>query len=600
MDVHAGGVEAHDAVGQGLRAEDLAKLLRQLLVPGGADDRLAGEGHALEGADQGVDARGAVQVGGGGLTHGGNGRGGPAAVEDHGLHVRVGELLEQKLPLGIVPIQSGHVLQGQAVVGVDDGGIAVVDLVGGLPGEGLYHRLGGRLAVLAGLGGGARPVRAGDVDRDLPVLHVGKVGHGSGLVGGAGIALPVDHGGRHGVGAAVDDLVGVVHQLDLILAGLQDVAARAEGVEGGHILLGEGDGDGLGGAGLQQAGLGEARQHHVGLLDAALGVGGSVVDLHHVLARRAAGVGDLDLQGDGAAAVGEGLDALLEAGVAQAVAEGILHRGGVVDEAVRGGGLVVAVAHVDALGVLHIVPGAQVAVGEVPRVPEGGGGGEVVGVGVHQAAGGVDLAGQHVTHRVEAHRAGAAHPEGGVHAVFQEAQLHGVGGVDQHDDLAEALGLDQSQQILLVPGQLQVMSAVVGGGVPGGVHVLGQVAALAADPGQDDHRHVGEALGLGQHRVGVGGGGDLGGGEVGAGVAALGRPGDAGILVEAYQLLVDLQARVLQALDHVHVGGGVAGAGAGAAVDGIHGGVAEEVDLGAGGQGQGAVFIAEQDDALLL
>ena len=144
------------------------------------------------------------------------------------------------------------------------------------------------------------------------------------------------------------------------------------------------------------------------------------------------------------------------------------------------------------------------------------------------------------------------------------------------------------------------MPAVVGVGVPGSVHVLGQVAALAADAGEDDDGHVGKALGLGQHRVGVGGGGDLGGSEVGAGIAALGRPGDSGIPVEVHQLLVDLQAGVLQALDHVHVGGGVAGAGAGAAVDRIDGGVAEEVDLRAGGQGQSAALIAEQDDALLF
>ena len=453
VDVHAGGVEADDAVGQGLRAEDLAELLHQLLIPGGADNRLAGEADAPEGADQGVDARRTVQIRGGGLAHGGHGGGGPAAVEDHGRHVLVAELLEQELPLGIVPVQTGQILQDQAVVGVDDGGIAVVDLVGGLPGEGLHHGVGGRLAVLPGLGGGARPVRAGDVDRDLPVLHVGKVGHGGGLVGGTGVALAVDHGGRHGVGPAVDDVVGVVHQLDLILAGLQHIAARAEGIKGGHILLGEGDSDGLGGAGLQEAGLGKARQDHVGFFDAALGIGGGVVDLHYVLAGNAAGVGDLDLQGDGAVAVGVGLDALLEARIAQAVAEGVLDGGGIVDVTVRSRGLIVAVAHVDALGVLHVVPGSQVAVGEVAGVPEGGGCGEVVGVGVHQAAGGVDLAGQDVAHRVEAHRAGAADPEGRVHAL-DEAQLHSVGGVDQHDDLGKALGLDQGQEIFLILRQL--------------------------------------------------------------------------------------------------------------------------------------------------
>ena len=600
VDVHARGVQAHDAVGQGLRAEDAAEFLHQLHVPGGADDGLAGEGDALEGADQGVDAGGAVQIGGGGLAHGGHGGGGPAAVEDHGGHVLIAELLEQQLPLGIVPVEPGHVLQCQAVVGVDDGGVGTVDFIGGLLGEGLHHRIGGRLAVLPGLGGGARPVGAGDVNRDLAVLHVGKVGHGGGLVGGAGIALAVDHGVLHGIGPAVDGLVGVVHEPDLVIAGLQHIAAGAEGIEGGHVLRGKGHGHGLGGAGLQQAGLGKADQRHMGLLDAALGIGGGVIDLHHVLARSVAGIGDLHLQGDGAAAVHIGLNALLKAGVAQAVAEGVLDGAVIVDEAVGRGGLVVAVAHVDALGILHVVAGVQVAVSKVAGVPEGGGRGQIIGIGVHQTAGGVHRTGEHFAHRVEAHRAGAAHPEGRVHAVLQEAQLHGVGGVDEHDDLGEALGLDQRQQILLVLRQLQVVPPVVGLAVARGKHILGQVAALAADAGEDDDRRVGEVLRLLQDRVGVGGGGDLCGGEVGAGVAALLGALHAGVPVELHQLFVDLQAGVLQALDHVHIGGGVAGAAAGAAVDRVDGAVAEEVDPGAAGQGQGAVFVAEQDDALLL
>ena len=360
VDVHARRVQADDAVGQRLRGEDAPEFLHQLCIPGGADNDLAGEGDAAQRAHQGVDAGGTVQIGGGGLAHRGHGGRGPAAVEDHGGHVLVAELLEQQLPLGIVPGEAGHVLQRQAVVGVDDGGIAVVDFIGRLLGEGLHHRVGGRLAVDALARRGARPVGAGDVDGDLAVLHVGKMRHGGGLIARAGIALAVDDGFRHGIGPAVDQLVGIVHQLDLVVAGFQHVAAGPEGVEGGHVLRREGDGHGLGGAGLQQAGLPEARQHHVSLLDAAPGVGGGVVDLHHVLAGHSAGIRDLHLHGDGAAAVGVALDALLKAGVAQAVAEGVLHGAVVVDEAVGGRRLIVAVAHVDALGVFHIVPGAEI------------------------------------------------------------------------------------------------------------------------------------------------------------------------------------------------------------------------------------------------
>ncbi len=94
VDVHGGGVQAHHMVGRGLRAEGVAEAPQQLLVPGRADQGLAGVGHALQIADQAVDARRAVQVVGGGLTHAGHLRGGPTAVGDHLGHVLHAELLQ--------------------------------------------------------------------------------------------------------------------------------------------------------------------------------------------------------------------------------------------------------------------------------------------------------------------------------------------------------------------------------------------------------------------------------------------------------------------------------------------------------------------------
>ena len=600
VDIHTRRVQADDAVGQCLRAEDAAEFFNQFDVPGRADDDLAREGNAPQRADQGVDAGRAVQIGGRGLADGGDSGRGPAAVEDHGRHVLVAELLEKQLPLGIVPVEAGHVLQRQAVVGVDDGGIGVADLIGSLLGEGLDHRVGGSLAVLAGRGGRTGPVGAGDVDRDLPILHVGKMRDGGGLVGRARMALAVDDRVLHGVGAAFDHVVRVVHQLDLVVACLEHVAARAEGVKGSHVLFRKGDRHGLGRAGRELACLGKAGQHDLRLLDAALRIGRGVIDLHHVLAGGGAGVRDLDLHGDGAAAVGKGLDALLKARVAQAVAEGILHGAVIVDEAVRGRRLVVAVADVDALGVFDVVAGVQVAVGEVAGVPEGGRRGQIVGIGIDQAAGGVDLAGQRAADRVEAHRAGTADPEGRVDAILQEAQLHRVGGVDEHDELREALRLHEREQVFLILGQLQIVPSVVGLAVARGEHVLRQVAALAADAGEHDDRGVGEVLRLLQHRVGVSGCGDLGGREVGAGIAALLGALDAGAPIELHKLLVHDEPRILQPLDDVHIRGSVARAAAGAAVDRIDSAVAEEVDLAAGSERQRGVLVAQQHDALRL
>ena len=85
VDVHAGGVQTHHMVCGGLGAKGGAKALGKVGVPAGTHDDLAGEGNALQAADQTVDARRAVQIIGGGLAHAGNFRGGPAAVGDHFL-----------------------------------------------------------------------------------------------------------------------------------------------------------------------------------------------------------------------------------------------------------------------------------------------------------------------------------------------------------------------------------------------------------------------------------------------------------------------------------------------------------------------------------
>ena len=163
---------------------------------------------------------------------------------------------------------------------------------------------------------------------------------------------------------------------------------------------------------------------------------------------------------------------------------------------------------------------------------------------------------------------------------------------------SEALGLHQLQQILLVLGQLQMAAVSPGLAVARRLHVHGQVAALAADAGEHHHRRIGEGLGVCQQGIAVFAGGHLGGGKVGAGEAPLVFPLHAGVLIEIHQLLVDLQPGVGEALHQIHVGGGVAGPAARAAVEGGYGGVAEQVHLGAVRQRQGVVPVFQQDDAL--
>ena len=391
----------------------------------------------------------------------------------------------------------------------------------------------------------------------------------------------------------------VVHQLDFIVAGFQHVAACAERVERSHVLGGERNRHNLGFTRLQQLCLTETRQNDVRLFNAALGVRRGVVDLHHVLARDAAGVGDLYLHGNRLARAGKGFDALFKRGIAEAVAERVLHGRIVVDVSVRRCGFVVAIAHIDAFRILHVVA-IEVAVGEAARVPIGGRRSQIVRIRVDEPAGRVDRTAQHIADRVKADRAGAADPKHRVNAVLNEAELHRVGGVDQHDCLCVALRFDERDQVFLVLRQFEVVPSVVRRGVARRVHILRKIAALAADAGQDDDRRVGIVLCLLQHRVGVSGRRSLGRREVRTGVAALLRTGHAGIFVEVHKLLIDGKARVLQSLDHVHVCGGVAGTAARSAVDRIDRAVAEQVDLCARFQRQRAVFVLQKNDAFVF
>ena len=607
VDVGAGGIEARQMVSGSLRAQGLAKTLHQFLVPGSADEGLGGETHALEVAGQAVDAGRAVQLGGGGLAHTVHRRGGPAAVGDHVGHVLHAQLFQQLLPFGIVVIKAGHILQGEAVVRHGDGLVALVHRILRRAGEAGGQLGAGGLLFRAGGGQGALPVGPGHILGDLALFHILKPVEGGGLVPRAGVALAVGHGAVHGVFPAVDDFVGIGHQLDLVAARVQHVAARARRVIRGHVRNGKLHRDRLALARLQQVRLAEAGQHHMALFDAAGGVGGGVVDLHHILAGHIAGVGHLHLHADGVLIGGVVRDGLFKGGVAQTVAEGILHRGlvsglvafagGVVDPA----GLVEAVAHIDALGILKVIAAFQVGVGENACVPEGGRGGQVIGPGVCETAGGSDLPRQHLAHRVHAGGAGRADPQGGVHAVLlQKAGLHGVGGVQQHDDLFKVLGLHQGQQVLFVLGEFQIVAAVVCLAVTGGIHILGQIVALAAGAGEHHHRHVGIRPCAVQQLLAVLAGGHLGGGEVRPAEAGGHRAAHPGVFIKVHQVLVHRKARLGETLHQVHVAGVVAGAAARAAVDRVDGGVAEEVDGLAALQGQSAVFVFQQHDTLAL
>ena len=289
-------------------------------------------------------------------------------------------------------------------------------------------------------------------------------------------------------------MVGVGLEGEGVLPRLQHVGPLVFVVVGGHVLHVQGEGDSLALPGLEQPGLGEGPQHHAGLLDAAGGVRWGIVQLHHVLARRRAGVGDRHVHRDDPVRPPQLLSGHrpAEAGVAQTIAEGVHHRLIVVDKALCRRRLVVAVAHINPFLVLHEIAaangvgGADVGVLEVPEVHKGGVAGEVGGPQPGGAPRRVHRAG----HGVKAGLPRGADPHNGVHALvlLQLPQLHGGGGVDKDDHRVEVL-LGQGDGVLLILVQLQL---VLAGGVVvvPALHVLGEVASLAPYPADGHNGRV--------------------------------------------------------------------------------------------------------------
>ena len=165
--------------------------------------------------------------------------------------------------------------------------------------------------------------------------------------------------------------MGVFGGGEVIRAFIQDEHAGAEGVIGGQIVFGHGNGDGFAFAGIQQLGLAIAHQLHGGLFDLVLlvifGVGLLGVDLHGLLARGVAGIGDVHGQGVSGFLAFPALFHLhigeSEGGIAQAVAEGEGNHAAVIEAPGVGGahhhvfipGLGVLVAHVDAFLIYHVL-----------------------------------------------------------------------------------------------------------------------------------------------------------------------------------------------------------------------------------------------------
>ena len=415
---------------------------------------------------------------------------------------------------------------------------------------------------------------------------------------------------------------------EVVVASVNNIGLGVVGIIGAQLALVNGDVDSLGSAGSQDIGLGKAAQLSRSLLDAVglvvIGVGALEVQLNGFLAG-VGGTGVGDFQGDieSISRLGHIEIAVLEGGVAVAIAEGEGNSGGpVVVAGIAGAhnsvlvaGLVVTVIQVDAFLIhavhtLHIrAIGQQVVICCVGvslgvEVVHGGVGHVVIQVGINQAAGRGNLASQQLGNTVDAGLAHVADPHSGIDAVIlaadlrvQEIHLNGVGRVDQNDDLLEGAvvlqGLQVLEQFLFFSGQGQVVTVALlafDPGIIGAVFATGQVSALAAGTGEHDDSSIAvvskAGLGAGQLAPGSFVHSVLGVGFQGIGD---GSRGDAAVVlhhivrrIQIPQGAVDLDALIFQSLLEV---GSLAG---------VHGAVAEQADLCAACQGQGVVVVLQQ------
>ena len=573
------------------------------------------------------------------------------SVADQGVHLVEGHLIQQLVPLGIIVVQTDHVVQLNAVLGAEGGHInaLVVSRIVADVLQVLLEQVGqGQLDGFSGQG--AVPVRAaqpghgllnalvqvgvgaGQLVGDGGAILAGGVGGGiEGVLGpgvgqvGVAVGGHLAVGGLHGVALGsqnvVDSVVGIGGGGEVVVTGVEDVGAGAVGVVGSNVALVDGHGQRLGSARLDHAGLAEADQRNGRLLNAVLlvvvGVGALDIDLHGLFARHITGVGDLD--GDGVGVIGGIVAdvhvADVEVGVAHAVAEGVSHdvAVGVVACVAAAGdevlvaGLVVLVAYIDAFLIDHVglalcghIAALNIAfVGGGGEVPHSGGAEVVVAVGIDQAAGGVDLAGQDLGHGIDAGDAHVTDPQCGVDVVLvvlEEIDLQGVGRVDEDDDLFDLtvlLHLGQvGQHVLLVLVQSQVVNLAVG-----------KVGTLTANTGQGDDSGITVLGNAVFHVVGVDVPGSLGGGGTGrsnraaivAGIVLSSAGG-----VEIPQGRVDGNADLFQGSAQGIGAGGINIAGAGAAVDQVRTGGGESADLGIRSQRQRIVVVHQQGCALGL
>ena len=406
---------------------------------------------------------------------------------------------------------------------------------------------------------------------------------------------------------------------DLIVARFKDISLGVLFVIGHQLFLADLNVDSLGSAGLQHAGLLELYEVCGSLLNAAVGVRRIGVYFDDVLTCYAAGIGDVNCEGDGIAVVGDLAHLLCEGRIRQTISERILYEAVIVEEAFCGCCLIETIADIDAFYIVYerrnccglcageadggVLELFHVSVVEVTKVVPPRSLFEIVNQCINGLRGRIDLTGNDFAKCGHADVSAGSCPDEALdlRILLNETKLECVGAV-VNDDYVFKVGADQLDHFSLAVVQLQIVVAcvpvvalvegiVIGccsvgcavliGAVDDRLHVSGKVCAFSAGTGDNDHSGIGECFRIRHHVIRVSA-------HVGLGQCPVLCPHTAYRAVclvggiEIAQLGVGLDACVIQALQQTHgVICLVQSAGSAAAQHRIGGSPAKYVELGA-------------------
>ena len=315
----------------------------------------------------------------------------------------------------------------------------------------------------------------------------------------------------------VDRFVCVFSRSDIVITCVQNVGLGIDVVVGLQLFLVEGDRHGLACTGSQLRGLGVTDQfngslfHLVGLV--IIGVRALCVDFHNVLACNRTGVGDLDRHGAGIAIPAGVVIRPVKGGVGQAVAEGVHHsivvvviaRIALTEDFILVTGLVVAVANIDALFVADVVVLGEVAilivVGKVAEVLRRRAVHGIHFIGIHGAAGRIDLAGEDLSQRAQAVVAHGRSRDDRVDAgiILHPAQIDRCTGVEQQHHIVKVV-VQILQDLQFRRIRLQISLGLVLFHIGVVVHGAGHITAFARHTAE--HKNRNRILhGIGQTRL---------------------------------------------------------------------------------------------------